>query len=123
MGWIAVYSSDENGQTWQFLSKAAETGDHSGNPPSMVRLADGRIVLAYAYRSKPHGVRAVISSDEGKTWSDVIHLRDDGRTWDIGYTRTIQRLDGKLVTAYYYTTEVNRQQHIAATIWDPDRVR
>ncbi|MHC4474027.1 MAG: sialidase family protein [Planctomycetota bacterium] len=122
-GWLAVYSSDDNGQTWQFLSEAAETGDHSGNPPSMVRLPDGRIVLAYAYRSKPHGVRAVISSDQGKRWSDVIHLRDDGRTWDIGYTRTVQRPDGKLVTAYYYTTEANRQQHIAATIWDPDRVR
>jgi Neuraminidase (sialidase) len=122
-GWIAVYSSDDNGRTWQFLANAAETGDHSGNPPSMVRLPDGRIVLAYGYRSKPHGVRAVISSDQGATWSDVIHLRDDGRTWDVGYARTVQRPDGKLVTAYYYTTEEDRQQHIAATIWDPDKVR
>jgi hypothetical protein len=64
-------------------------------------------------------MRAVISSDNGKTWGDVIHLRDDGRTWDIGYTRTVQRPDGRLVTVYYYTTEQNPQQHIAATIWDP----
>ena len=51
-----------------------------------------------------------------------IHLRDDGRTWDLGYTRTVQRLDDKLVTIYYYTTEKNEEQHIAATIWDPDKV-
>ena len=37
--------------------------------------------------------------------------------WDFGYTRTIQRTDGKLVTLYYYTTVENPEQHIAATIW------
>lgn len=47
-------------------------------------------------------------------------LRDDGRNWDFGYTRTIQRTDGKLVTLYYYTTVENPEQHIAATIWTVD---
>jgi hypothetical protein len=31
----------------------------------------------------------------------------------------VQRSDGKVVTIYYYTTEQNPEQHIAATIWDP----
>ena len=53
-------------------------------------------------------------------WGDEIHLRDDGRNWDFGYTRTIQRTDGKLVTLYYYTTIENSEQHIAATIWTVD---
>jgi len=46
-------------------------------------------------------------------------LRVDGRNNDFGYTRTVQRPDGKLVTVYYYTTEHDPQQHIAATIWEP----
>ena len=122
-GWIEIFGSEDDGQTWQFLGKAAETGGRGGNPPSMVRLADGRLCLTYCYRSEPQGMRAVISSDNGRTWGDVIHLRDDGRTWDIGYTRTVQRPDGRLVTVYYYTTEENPQQHIAATIWDPAKFK
>jgi hypothetical protein len=123
LGFIEVYVSNDNGRTWQFLSKPAITGRHNGNPPSMVRLDDGRIVLTYSYRSKPQGTRARISHDNGRTWADEIHLRDDGRTWDIGYCQTVKRPDGKLVTIYYYTTEEKPEQHIAATIWDPDKVK
>jgi len=123
LGFIEVYVSNDNGRTWQFLSKPAITGRHNGNPPSMVRLDDGRIALTYSYRSKPHGTRAIISRDNAKTWGKEIHLRDDGRTWDIGYCQTVKRPDGKLVTIYYYTTGENPEQHIAATIWDPDKVK
>jgi len=122
-GWIEIYGSDDNGQNWQFLGKAADTGGKGGNPPSMVRLRDGRLCVTYGYRSKPQGIRAKISRDNGKTWGNEITLRDDGRTWDIGYCQTVKRPDGKLVTIYYYTTEENREQHIAATIWDSDKVK
>jgi hypothetical protein len=120
--WIDVYESTDDGQTWKFLSKVAETdmGKHNGNPPSLIRLRDNRICVTYGYRAVPYGIRARISNDLGKNWSEVIHLRDDGRTFDIGYTRSVQRTDGKVVTIYYYTTDLNREQHIAATIWDPD---
>jgi hypothetical protein len=122
VGFIEVYVSKDDGKNWQFLSKPAGTGRSNGNPADMVRLKDGRIVLTYGYRSQPHGIRAVISSDNGKTWGKQIHLRDDGRTWDIGYPQVIIRPDGKLVTVYYYTTEEDKEQHIAATIWDPDKI-
>jgi hypothetical protein len=88
----------------------------------MVRLNDGRICVTYGYRGIPYGIRAKLSTDEGKTWGAEIFLRQDARTSDLGYTRTIQRPDGKIVTAYYYTTEENPEQYIAATIWDVDRV-
>ena len=55
------------------------------------------------------------------TWGDEIALRTDSRTWDIGYTRSVQRPDGMIVTIYYHTVEEMREQHIAATIWDPGR--
>jgi len=119
---IEVYSSNDNGKTWEFLSKVANTGRRNGNPASMIRLNDGRIVVTYGYRAKPYGIRAKISSDDGKTWSEEIHLRDDGRSSDLGYPQTVQRPDGKIVTVYYFTTEQIPQQHIAATIWDPDKI-
>lgn len=126
---IDVYQSKDGGKTWRFLSKVADTEtddaneeECNGNPPSLIRLKDGRLCVTYGYREFPYGIRAKLSYDNGKTWSKEIHLRDDGRTWDLGYTRTFQRTDGKLVTVYYYTTVEKPEQHIAATIWDPDKV-
>ena len=121
--WIEICHSMDNGKTWDFLCKAADTdggAGRNGNPPSMVRLKDDRLCTTYGYRSTPYGIRAKLSEDNGKSWGDEIHLRDDGRNWDCGYTRTIQRSDGKLVTIYYYTTAENPEQHIAATSWKVD---
>ena len=75
--------------------------------------------MIYGYRAFPFGIRARISVDSARTWGEEIHLRDDGRTWDIGYTRTVQRKDGKVVTLYYYTTHEYREQHITAMVWEP----
>ena len=121
LNWIDVYISEDSGENWRFLSKVADTDNDewNGNPPSMVRLDDGRLCVTYGYRGWPWGIRAKLSDDDGKTWSDEIVLRDDGLNWDLGYTRTVQRTDGRLVTIYYYNTKENPQQHIAATIWDP----
>jgi hypothetical protein len=119
--WIDLYQSRDDGYTWEFLSKAADAGEHNGNPPSLVRLSDGRLCVAYGVRRAPFGIRAKISTDEGRTWGEEIPLRTDARTWDIGYPRMVQRSDGKLFTCYYYTTEANPEQHIAASIWDPNQ--
>jgi hypothetical protein len=118
--WIDVYQSQDAGLSWQFLSKVADTGHWNGNPPTLVRLQNDRLCVAYGFRRTPFGIRARLSDDEGRTWGEEIILRDDGRTWDLGYPRMVQRGDGKLVTIYYYTTQENPEQHIAATIWDPD---
>lgn len=122
--WIDAYESKDNGETWQFLSYVAETdlGDRNGNPPCMIKLSDGRLCVTYGYRSVLRGIRSRISSDNGKTWSKEILLRGDGGTWDLGYTRSVQRPDGKIVTIYYYNTVENPEQHIVATIWDPGNI-
>ncbi|MBA2353156.1 MAG: exo-alpha-sialidase [Acidobacteria bacterium] len=115
--WIEVYRSDDNGASWKHLVRAVpDTG--RGNPPSLVRLEDGRLVITYGYRAEPYGIRARISTDEGKTWDDDVVLRSDGGTWDLGYTRTVQRADGKLVTIYYYNVQ-DTERFIGATIWTP----
>ena len=116
--WIETYRSTDDGKSWKYLSTpAGNIGE--GNPPSMIRLHDGRLCLTYGYRAEPFGIRAQLSNDDGATWSDPIHLRDDGGGRDLGYTRTVQRPDGNIVTVYYFTDKVDVERSIAFTIWDP----
>jgi hypothetical protein len=118
--WIDAYHSLDNGRSWDFLSKVVDIEGNNGNPPSLARMKDGRLCAVYGYRGTPFGMRARLSDNEGLTWGEEIILRSDGRTWDLGYPRMVQRPDGKLVTIYYHTTAENPEQHIAATIWDAD---
>jgi photosystem II stability/assembly factor-like uncharacterized protein len=119
---IDLYRSEDDGKTWRFVTKPApDTG--GGNPPSMVHLKDGRLAMTYGYRSAPFGIRARLSSDEGDSWSDEINLRSDGGAWDLGYTRTRQRPDGKMVTVYYFNDAKDKERYIGATIWDPGLIQ
>ncbi len=114
---IEAYRSDDAGKTWRFLNQPApSTG--GGNPPSLIRLQDGRLAITYGYRSAPFGIRARLSQDNGETWSDEIILRGDGGAWDLGYPRTVQRPDGKLVSVYYFNEANDKERFIGATIWD-----
>lgn len=115
---IDAWVTNDNGRSWNFLNRpVASTGGSVGNPPSMIRLKDGRLVITYGFRSAPYGIRAKISRDEGQTWGPEIVLRDDAGTWDLGYPRTVQRKDGKLVTVYYFNDHKDEERYIAATIW------
>ena len=46
-------------------------------------------------------------------------LRDDAGSGDLGYPRTVQRSDGKIVTVYYFNDDKYAERYIAASIWDP----
>jgi hypothetical protein len=115
--YIDMYRSDDDGKTWTFVNKPVpDTG--RGNPPSMIRLKDGRLAITYGYRAAAFGIRARLSGDEGNTWGDEIVLRSDAGNWDLGYPRTVQRPDGKIVTIYYYNEDKDQERYIGATIWD-----
>jgi len=125
--WVDVFVSNDNGGSWRFLSKVADTGRWNGNPPALVRLRDGRLCCVYGNRSKRQLI-ASYSKDEGATWGREIVLRDDFQVDsfndpDLGYPRLVQRADGKLVAMYYWATKEHPHQHIAATIWDPDKLK
>lgn len=122
--YISTYFSADNGKTWKYTGKAADdTG--VGNPPAMIKMKDGRICLVYGYRSDPGSattsdIRAKISADKGKTWSRDYILRNDGSGRDIGYSRMVQRPDGKIVAVYYFMDkETGPERYIGATIWTP----
>ncbi len=120
---IELFRSRDGGLSWQWRANPVkENGQHSGNPPSMVCLADGRLCITYANRNEPRTIRAVFSNDDGKTWGREYVLRSGAGEPDIGYTRTVQRPDGKLVTVYYWLDEPRTERYIAATIWSASKV-
>ena len=114
---IDAYGSNDDGASWSLLSKPEpEAGE--GNPPSLLRLEDGRLCLIYGLRAKPYGIRARLSSDTGKTWSEPIRLRDDGGGRDVGYVRSVIRPDGKVVSVYYYHDRSGPTRFLGGTIWE-----
>ena len=120
--WIDAWLSRDRGVTWQPHGRPVpDCGGTSGNPPHLIRLRDGRLCLTYGFRSAPMGIRAKLSRDNGATWGSEIGLREDGVTHDLGYPRSFQREDGKVVTVYYYNDGPQSERFIAATTWDPGK--
>lgn len=124
--YLKAFYSDDNGDSWDKLNEPAFDTGAGGSPPALVKLQDGRLALAYIFRSK-YGSRVHLrlSDDNGQSWSHEITLRsNDNATNDVGYPRMVQRSDGKLVVVYYWNHAADEgnppYRYIAATIVDPD---
>lgn len=122
---LTSYFSVDNGKTWEKLKDPVADTGKGGSPPALVKLDDGRLALAYIYRSEfGSRVNVRFSSDNGRNWGDEIVLRSgDGATRDVGYPRMVQRADGKLVLIYYWNNANQKgakpYRYIASTIFDP----
>ena len=120
--WTDVFESDDGARTWRFLSRVNDWGA----PGDIAEMHDGRIVCVYGYRLAPPGIRARVSEDGGRRWSDELVLRDDGGSWDLGYPRVIETSPGKLLATYYMNRRDDPLQmnggvrHIARTIFEID---
>ena len=98
--YLASSFSSDQGRRWSEPRRITKDREH---PADLLRLRSGNILLTYGERNKPYGVQAMISTDEGASWSknDRVALAWDGDHSDIGYPVTIERPDGRLVTVYY----------------------
>ena len=88
--------SDDGGLSWS----APEQVPFWGFPPNLLLLDSGAVMVTYAHRRHPCGVRACISYDEGRTWDveNEIIVRDDSLPKGVGYPKSVQLSDGSIFT-------------------------
>lgn len=110
-----LFVSEDDGETWGEPMRVTEKNEINGH---LVRLKDQRILLSYGSRVKDEfGVLGKFSSDEGKTWGPPVRIARTLES-DCGYPSTVQRPDGKLVTAWYSKASENHQRyHMGVAIW------
>lgn len=91
---ISGKTSADGGRTWSAPFVVVDDADALVNciSPGLTRLADGRLLLAYSWRSGGNGrdnygncakmVR--FSSDEGRTWSERVRITPDNADYHTG---------------------------------------
>ncbi|MCB1276591.1 sialidase family protein [Prosthecobacter sp.] len=111
-----IFISEDDGVSWGEPNRVTHKNEINGH---LLRLKDGRILLSHGSRVKEQfGVLAKFTSDEGETWSAPVRIAKTLES-DCGYPSTVQRADGKLVTAWYSKTSENHQRyHMGVAIWE-----
>ena len=115
---VELISSGDDGATWGEPLRVTERNEINAH---LTRLNDGRLLLTYGNRIKDqYGVLAKLSNDEGTSWSPPIRLARTNES-DCGYPATVQRSDGRLVTAYYAKSgDLSDKYHMGVVIWDAE---
>jgi hypothetical protein len=77
-------------------------GKDEGAPSYLYKHSSGKLICTYSYRFEPYGIRAMVSEDGGKTWSEGTQIFTcEEKTWDLGYPTTVELNDGSLLTVFY----------------------
>ena len=76
-------------------------GDDSGAPGHLFMHSSGTLISTFSHRSKPYGIWAVFSNDNGETWSNESVIAQGKDTDDLGYPSTIELDNGEMITAFY----------------------
>ncbi|MDA0659592.1 MAG: sialidase family protein [Planctomycetota bacterium] len=115
---LGLFASSDEGRTWQFEQSVT---NHLQHPGDLLRLADGRVLLAYGMRDTfAIGVR--FGDVEGRHWSPPAVLVQLNKG-DMGYPSTVQLGDGTLVTAFYHKgTPEHSRYHMGVVRWRPPGV-
>ena len=98
---VHLCHSDDGGKSWSELVPLG----NCGSPPHFMIHSSGAVILSYGRRKEPFGQRALISYDDGETFSKEVILRDDATHGDLGYPSTVELSDGRLLTVYYQSAE------------------
>lgn len=115
-GGIYIAESADGGVT--FSNKRALLPAAIKTPPHLMQTTDGTLVLSYGYRNAPYNIRAIVSKDNGESWSNEIELTSGGVDWDFGYPSTIERGNGELLTVYYQKLSADKKNTaLKEVIW------
>ncbi|MBN2853477.1 MAG: exo-alpha-sialidase, partial [Clostridia bacterium] len=119
---VLYTNSYDNGTTWE---KPLPLGI-DGSPAHLMRHSSGAIICTYGYReldflkekNTGSGQRAIISYDDGKTWTKPYIISDHIDTYDIGYPSTVELFDGSLYTVYYQRESREHHPGLLYSKWD-----
>ena len=106
--------SYDGGRT--FTKPHALLPPYGGAPAHLLRDGD-TLISTYGYRSAPRGIRAMFSTDGGKSWLTNQVIIDDGIDWDLGYPASVVLKDGSILTVYYAKREADAPNMIQQVIW------
>lgn len=91
--------SADGGKTWSKPEMILEK--KGGAPAHIMQHSSGALISVYGDREKPFGIKAMISTDNGKTWDTNHDIYINGISPDIGYPSTVELADGSLLTVFY----------------------
>ncbi|MBP3704260.1 MAG: exo-alpha-sialidase [Clostridia bacterium] len=112
--------SKDGGKTWSKPRQLLK--NDGGSPPHLFIHSSGVLVCTYGFRGSPRGaapfgIKAMLSTDNGRTW-DVDHeLWMTETTADLGYPSTVELRDGSLLTVFYAHPEENTPAVIMQQKW------
>lgn len=111
-----LFRSTDDGKTWTNEGPVTERNQINAH---LLKLSDGRLLMTYGCRiADRHGVLAKFSSDAGQTWSEALRIASSN-SGDCGYPSSVQRADGKIVTAFYSKSSPDHTRyHMGVAIWD-----
>lgn len=119
-GIFTLYQSESQDGGKTFTKPHPITDDISlGAPAHLLSLKNGTLISVFGYRSEPYGIKAMISTNEGKTWSEPCMLYDNNSiALDIGYPSSVELADGKILTVFYARPETGAPAEIMQIIWE-----
>ena len=127
---MILFATEDLGRRWK---KVRDFADYGRMYPSILRLADGRLLLTFTQRANAEclGLRAVlgVEHEDGFEFDfghDLILIETktpEGMPSGGGFGRTVQLDDGTLVSSYSYRTEADEfagayaQLHLEIARW------
>ncbi|MEI6579115.1 MAG: sialidase family protein [Eubacteriales bacterium] len=117
---VFLTRSLDKGLTWTVPESLIPEGSNvkvCGSPPHLLVHSSGAVICSIGRRNNPNGEHALVSNDCGKTWEEFV-LRDDSKSWDLGYPASVELSDGSILTLYYQRFEEDKVTSILYTKWE-----
>ena len=110
---MATTISADGGKTWT----EPVCTNVSGAPPHLMRHSSGAIICTFGRREPPYGEYAIISHDNGATWTEEYIIDDNTDSRDLGYGATLELADSSLLSVYYQRCPGDDYPSILYTKW------
>lgn len=119
-GGFTIYQSEAMLSDFKFSKPRQILPEKGGAPAHLLKHSSGALISVYGYRQKPYQIRAMISYDNGETWSlDHVIYDNGGISHDLGYPSSVELPEGKILTTYYaHPNKAKEPPVVMQTIWE-----